>query len=342
MRKRWRRPAHLLPLDEPQLLGKVRRRPPPELDLSNILRSTGDPAAATAWIASRQEGLVATHQFGRLGLSHQLISARHRKHGVHRVHRGVYSIGQWSLSPLGELLAASMAVGGRVGCSHLAAGRALGLTGGYLSVIDVTTNTWRRQRQGIRVHCAQLADADLWSIGQVPITSAARTLLDLATVVDLGTLEAALHRARRDRMVSESTLRTTMDRFAGHHGLAQLNFILTEERDPDFSRSRAERLLFDLIRQAGLPAPRRNQIVTGLEVDLSWPEAQLVVEFDSYTFHGDRRAFERDRHKWAMLQARGQLVIPVTWRMLKREPAWVVARISEILAQKTLETPAAG
>jgi very-short-patch-repair endonuclease len=71
-----------------------------------------------------------------------------------------------------------------------------------------------------------------------------------------------------------------------------------------------------------------NGSLAGFEVDLLWPEARLVVEFDSFEFHGDRAAFGRDRERDAALAARGYLVIRVTWRQLVGEPEAAASRIA--------------
>jgi very-short-patch-repair endonuclease len=78
--------------------------------------------------------------------------------------------------------------------------------------------------------------------------------------------------------------------------------------------------------------PESNAIVAGYEVDLFWRHPRVVVEFDSFEFHGDRRAFESDRLRDAELQAAGFRVIRVTWRQLVRHPDGVVDRIGRAIA----------
>jgi very-short-patch-repair endonuclease len=98
------------------------------------------------------------------------------------------------------------------------------------------------------------------------------------------------------------------------------------------TRSQAERRLLELIEQAGLPPPRTNVKVAGHEVDLHWPDHNLVVEFDSWTYHSTRAAFERDRRRDADLQLAGQRVMRVTHRQLSGEPIPLIARCAAALA----------
>ncbi len=94
------------------------------------------------------------------------------------------------------------------------------------------------------------------------------------------------------------------------------------------TRSRMERKLRALIKQAALPAPLSNVRVHGHEVDMYWPAHRLVVEFDGWNTHSSRTAFESDRLKDAALQLAGERVIRVTGRQLEGRPHALVARLA--------------
>ncbi len=103
------------------------------------------------------------------------------------------------------------------------------------------------------------------------------------------------------------------------------------DHDPALTRSKAERRLLDLIRNANLPEPETNAHIGPHEVDCLWRPQRFIVEFDSWTFHSSRKAFERDRRKDAELLALGYRVLRVTWRRLTREPGAVMASIAAAL-----------
>ena len=86
-----------------------------------------------------------------------------------------------------------------------------------------------------------------------------------------------------------------------------------------------------LTKKAGLPQPRTNVKIGRHERDFVWPEQRLIVEVDSWTFHGTRQAFERDRETDAELTAAGWRVMRVTWRQLTQEPEAVIARLARAL-----------
>ena len=169
---------------------------------------------------------------------------------------------------------------------------------------------------------------------RIPVTSAARTVLDVAALVAVDELERIVAEAEGRRLVGERELVDVLARNSGRNGAAPLRALLEGDGDPARTRSRAERKLLKLLRAASLPAPETNARLGPYEVDLLWRDRRLAVEVDSYSFHSGRPKFERDRLRDADLQARGFRVVRVTWRQLTREPDAVVARIAHLLGER--------
>jgi very-short-patch-repair endonuclease len=160
----------------------------------------------------------------------------------------------------------------------------------------------------------------------IPVTTPARTILDLAATAEAHELERALEQARLRHLVSARDLgRRSRDR----PGAARLRALL--EQEPTLTRSEAERRLLALLAAAQLPSPRTNVRVLGHEVDALWPRQRLVVEVDGFAFHGGRDAFEHDRARDAELHAHGYRVIRVTWRQLTGRPEILTARLGAAL-----------
>lgn len=190
----------------------------------------------------------------------------------------------------------------------------------------------RRSRRGIRVHRHQLATAEVGRLDGVPVTAPARTLLDIAAIVDEEQLERAVANARIKGWAGESGLRRQLERSSGRRGAGRLRALLDREAEPAFTRSKAERLLLRLVRRSGLPEPESNARIHGLNVDLLWRRERVVVEFDSLKFHSHPVVFERDRAKGNDLQLHGYLIIRVTWRQLTHQPDLVRSRLETALA----------
>ncbi|MDO9408421.1 hypothetical protein [Patulibacter sp.] len=164
----------------------------------------------------------------------------------------------------------------------------------------------------------------------MPVTSAARTVLDVAGADGRRAAERMLAEVLRSRLTTEHDVRSLVSRSRGHHGVGVVTALI--DAGPAFDRSLAERLLLELLRRAGLPEPRTNARAAGFEVDALWADVGLVAEFDSFTFHGDVLAFRTDRRKLARLQAAGFGVVPVLWVDLQDAPEIVVANVASALA----------
>jgi very-short-patch-repair endonuclease len=183
-------------------------------------------------------------------------------------------------------------------------------------------------------HADPSADPDTTTYKQIPITTPARTLLDLAPTLEPRQLEQALAEALRRRLTRPQALRSLLARHSGRPGVPALRRLL-ESDAPAFTRSELEERFLTLVREAGLPAPEVNAKLGPYEVDFLWRDERLVVEVDGWDFHSDRKAFEEDRRRDAELTARGYRVSRVTWRQIADEPIAVIARVAAALAAAT-------
>jgi very-short-patch-repair endonuclease len=219
--------------------------------------------------------------------------------------------------------------------SHLAAGVRWKLLRGSITIIDITVPARNpRPPAGVRIHRVRRLDPrDVARRDGLPVTAPARTLLDLAEVASLRTLERAFDEAVRIRLVSDSLLRDLLARSPGRRGAKVLRVLLERTDGPAFTRSEAEERLLALIRAARLPSPQLNVRVGPHEVDLLWQEAGLAVEVDGFAYHSTRTAFERDRLRDAELEAIGLRVVRVTWRQIAEEPHALVARLARALTR---------
>ena len=140
-----------------------------------------------------------------------------------------------------------------------------------------------------------------------PLTSPARTLLDLAEVLDGRELEAAYGEAIVQRLTSEAALRRLIRATPGRRGAAPLLRLLDQQAGPSLTRSQAEERFLALVRLAGFSHPEVNVRLGGHLVDFLWRNEQVVVEVDGYQFHSSRAAFERDRLRDALPAGGGLL-----------------------------------
>jgi very-short-patch-repair endonuclease len=170
---------------------------------------------------------------------------------------------------------------------------------------------------------------DLSECRGIPVTSVARTFVDLAAVVDERALRRAWHEAEVLRLLDVRAVEAVLDRSNGRRGTGRLRRLLPVSAAP--TRTELEARFLDLIRAHGLPMPAVNTFVHEYEVDFYWAAERLAVETDGAHVHDTRRRFEDDRRRDVELAKRGIHVARFTWRRVVDEPAAVAADVIELL-----------
>src|SRR6266545_3664161 len=275
------------------------------------------PWEAVAELARVQWGVVSREQLFRLGASRAGVDTWLRRGRLHRLHRGVYAVGHAHLGREGRRLAAVLACGEGAVLSHRTAAAHWGLLETQSARIDITAPRSRDGMPGIRLHTSRsLTARDTDTHEGIPITSIARTLLDLAATVRADRLERALAQAERMRLYDHTAITDVIGRANGHRGKAALT--RATAREPKLTRSELEAIFLSLVRQAGLPEPEANLPLAAhdhprLEPDFYCATYRLVVETDGWETHRTRSAFRRDRRRDAALVAAGWRVMRFTY-----------------------------
>lgn len=268
-----------------------------------------------AELAARQYGVVARGQLLAGGLAAGAIERRVAAGRLQPVYRGVYAVGHPTLTVEGRWLAAVLAAGAGAVLSHRSAAGLWDI--GASGRIEVTAPRHRRPRERLIVHWEALAADEVTEERRIPVTTVARTILDLAAVLPKDRLAKAIHEAEVRRLFDARVLRALLDRHRRRPGTANLRALL-DDRDAGsrLTRSELEDRFSAFVARHELPPPRRNHLVDGYECDAVWPAQRLIVELDGHAAHHTHRAFERDRHRDRVLQARGWRVVRLTWRQL--------------------------
>ena len=149
-------------------------------------------------LAGRQWGVVSRGQLAAIGLSARGVEEMLRTGRLIRLHRGVYAYGHDRLRIEGYWLAAVLACGPGAALSHRSGAALAEIRRSGSGLIDVTvpSRAGRIRRRGIRVHrSGRLRPEEVTDIHGIPVTTVARTLLDLADVLDLQALRRAVTEA---------------------------------------------------------------------------------------------------------------------------------------------------
>jgi len=297
-------------------------------------RHPGSVDRLIAALAERQHGVVSRVQLLNAGLTRRHLERRLQAGRLHLVHRGVYAVGHRLLSREGRWLAAVLASGDGAVLSHRSAAAAWGLRETARVRVEVTVGRVLRHREGLETHHARLAADEVTVLRAIPVTTAARTLLDLAAVVPADQLARAVERAERLRLADAVPLPALLARHPRCRGARALRAALVTAPPP--TRSELEDRFLAFAALAGLPRPEVNGLVelrgVRIEADFVWRRERVVVELDGFATHGTHAAFERDRARDRRLQAMGWAAVRVTWAQLHAEPEGLAAELRMLLA----------
>jgi predicted transcriptional regulator of viral defense system len=292
------------------------------------MRGIGD-AVRVADLATRQNGVVSRPQLRSCGLTDNAIDRRVAAGRLHRVHRGVYAVGHAALSLDGRLVAALLYAGPRAVLSHTTAAWVWRLIEVEPKRVHVTIPGRRHSLPAVRVHRSRSLDAD--TRHDLPLTTVARTLLDLATALTATRLRRVLAEADYRRLLQADEIEAVLGR--GQPGSAALRSAL-DAHLPQLARTLSvlEERFLALCETAGLPLPEVNVKVAGLMVDALWPGQRVVVELDGHAAHGTAAAIETDRRRELTLRAAGYAVVRYTWQQITQQAEEVAGDVSRALA----------
>jgi very-short-patch-repair endonuclease len=270
-----------------------------------------------ALLAARQHGVVSTAQLRAAGLGRGAIASGVRRGWLHPYLHGVYAVGHERVTHEGRLWAAVLATGGVL--SHKSAAAAWDLIPRAGGPVDVTVTSAAHTRKGIRVHRTKTLSLNDVVRDQdgLPRTSVARTLTDLADVLNDRQLQRAIERAEIRRILDVKDL-------PGRRRI-------TTRPDPHFTRTELERAMLALVKRHRLPTPSVNANLIGYEVDFLWPDRRLVAETDGAETHLTRAAFEEDRRRDAELLTAGYKVIRFTYRQVTADQPYVARTLKALL-----------
>jgi very-short-patch-repair endonuclease len=172
--------------------------------------------------------------------------------------------------------------------------------------------------KGVIPHVTRkLPDADRAEVDGIPVTSVARTLLDLAAILRPRQLTQAIEQAERLRLLDMRAVEELLARSRGKRGAKALRAALAKVAgEPPDTRSPLEERFRDFCRERAIEEPSFNVVVAGYCVDAAWLGQKVVVELDSRRHHTGTDAFEGDRKRDTKLQVAGLQIVRVTdWRL---------------------------
>jgi very-short-patch-repair endonuclease len=285
-------------------------------------------------VAAGQFGVVTKSQVEACGLDRGGIEHRLATGRLQRLWRGVYAFGHRELTREGHLIAAVLACGSGAVLSHTSAAVHWELLAYSRAAIDVTVPArgTRGKRPGITLHCSRRLDPeDVTERNKIPITTPARTLVDLCAVVPPRLVERAYEQAEIQRLTTFNAVVDAVERSKGRTTRPLRRLISVERKTSTITRSVLEERFLALVRRGGLPEPEVNARLHGYEVDFLWRAQRRVIEVDGYAFHSTRQAATRDRRKDNDLELAGFPVTRFTSDQVLHEPQDTLARTRRVV-----------
>jgi very-short-patch-repair endonuclease len=270
-------------------------------------RSFGTTAdARVAARAAGEWGVLSRAELRACGLTDSAIATRVRTRRLHRLHHAVYAVGHAGLTMRGRFLAAVKACGEGAVLSHRSAAALWDLLPWDEGRKPDVIARGKRRVDGVAAHRSNKPPPQI-RFDRIPVTTPARTLADLSSVLPFKPHRRAVREAlARNRITRDEAAKLT-------------------PAAPVATRSELEDLVLDLIEQAGFEAPQVNRpLANGYVPDFRWPDHHLILEADGAAWHKDR---DHDAHRQARLEADGERVIRVTYAQALERPDETVKRL---------------
>lgn len=296
--------------------------------------------------------VMAASRWNLIGVPPHLVRSLTASGDLVRMRQGVYATRvavQWAGTDATRrhvlrVLAARATVGHHAVASHHSAALLHRLdllnppSEGSVTLTCPPGKPWNRARPArITFHTADLPAEHLTRLYSLPVTTAARAVVDLARTLPFTDAVVVADSALREEKATKPELGKVLDFCARWPGVKQAR------RVAEFADERAEsplesvaRVIFD---QSGLDAPELQATVftpsDAYRVDFLWRAHKVIAEADGLGKYSDRRdavkQLERDRR----LRDAGFRVVHFTWKELFGTPELVLRRIRDASAAPT-------
>ncbi len=193
----------------------------------------------------------------------------------------------------------------------------------------------RHRLPGIRTHGDRIQDDEFALVDRIPVTTPARTALDLGCWYPTGDAVAAIDDLMRATDLKVAEVETLVDRYPARRGI-RLARQAIGLADPG-AQSPKETWLRLLLIRAGLPRPQTQIPVSAdfddvtYHLDMGWAEVQVAAEYDGEQHRKDRWQYTWDITRRETLERLGWIVIRV---VAGDRPAEIVRRVRAALARR--------
>jgi very-short-patch-repair endonuclease len=294
-----------------------------------------------AGTATAQLGLITHDQALHLGLSERMVRSRLSTGRWIRLQPGVYAVAGTPETSDRAVLAACLSAGRIVAASHRTAASRWGLTKLEPREPEISVDRERGVRlAGVMLHRSRDLTSDhITAVGCLPVTTPARTLVDLGQVAPWYHVKDFLEHLISRRVLSVNQAHAALELHSrrGRNGCGALRRVLDErallDRPTD---SILESAFADLAVAYALPRASFQHWVVTAEgkdryIDFAYPELLIAIEVDGFEHHATVAGFTEDRVRGNELVLLGWTVLHFTWPQVVHQPALVASVIAQAL-----------
>jgi very-short-patch-repair endonuclease len=287
-------------------------------------------------LAERQHGVLSRAQARELGADRHHLRRRVESPDWEPITSRVIRLVGAERTFRQRCMAATLDSGVGAVISHEAAAalwRLPGFAPGAVHVSRAVGRDAHRSTLATLHRTCSLPASDVRRAERIPVTSPARTIFDLAGILQPGRTERALDNALSRGLISIDALNRVTDDLArqGRSGSALMRRLMadrgTSYRAPE---SNLEARFESILEEAGVAVPLRQRDVGAGDwigrVDYLDPDRRLIVEIDSDLHHTSLLDSDADRRRDAALAGAGYTILRVKEQDLWHRPAEVVRR----------------
>jgi len=299
-------------------------------------------------MARRQHGLITRTQLLAAGCSESTLRSALRSGRITSVHPGVYRLVGAPPTPAQLLLAATLRAGPRAAASHRSAAHLWDLRPDPSRLEVVVPHEVRTRPKGAVIHRSTELDPNHFTRkGGIPLTKPARTIVDLASVLDRPQLAEVIDRALMRQVVSPLGIRTMIDELArcGRRGPAIVRDLLDNH---PLGRERPESVLEPVMAAIVQYSPKEGRIVyqhtvrfgrRKFRMDFAAPHVKVGIEALGLAEHGTREAVLYDSERRRILALHGWEILEYTKRDMQRAPKRVAREICQFVEDRERQFP---
>jgi hypothetical protein len=195
---------------------------------------------------------------------------------------------------------------------------------------------WNRARPAdVVFHASELPQEHVTRLYNLPVTTVARTVADLARTLPFMDAVVVADSALNQEKTSKPEILRVLEKCNGWPGVRQ------GRRALEFADERAESPLESAARvvfaEAGLDPPELQVTIHGeraqfaARVDFLWRAQKVIAEADGLVKYNDRQDLLNERERDHQLREAGYIAVHFTWRELFQTPEDVIARLRNAL-----------